>query len=96
MKFLFLCWRMFGGCSVLLFYGCWVFLVFFLAWTVKEFFFCFLFIEHFIFLAPVCQRNELALISNNIEGNSVQNYSSRTLVEIVLLNVIHEDISLVY
>lgn len=53
------------------------------------FFVCFLFIEHFIFLAPVCQRNELALISNNIEGNSVQNYSSRTLVEIVLLNVIH-------
>lgn len=82
---------MFGGCSVLLFYGCWVlFFFFFLAWTVRDLFFvCFLFIEHFIFLAPVCQRNELALISNNIEGNSVQNYSSRTLVEIVLLNVIH-------
>lgn len=82
---------MFGGCSVLLFYGCWVlFCFFFFSLDSKgNFFFCFLFIEHFIFLAPVCQRNELALISNNIEGNSVQNYNSRTLVEIVLLNVIH-------
>lgn len=82
---------MFGGCSVLLFYGCWVlFWFFFFSLDSKGIFFvCFLFIEHFIFLAPVCQRNELALISNNIEGNSVQNDSSRTLVEIVLLNVIH-------